>query len=688
MLKGQLDKAIKDYQQVVALEPKEIRYRQKLAELLVRDSRKEEAIAQYEDIGKHYAENSHFLKAIAVYKQIQRISPENLDITLKIASLNHKQGLIGNAFAEYGQVVAEYEKLGALREAVKVLEQMLVLDGEHPATRMKHAELLFATGDKQGSQGAFTSLLASLKTRGDKAAVQQISQRMAELFPGAALEEPPDRSAGQLPAAKLDEGLAVPPAFGEPNGTEGIPGIVSEPDPFANQGPAIEMAVTFGGESEAPSAFFEPPAPPAEPPAVAEGVPAIAAFPWEEEIELDLDDESAVSSAPMAEAPADLPLSLDFGEEATPEAAASEPSTVMELSLPDFSSDSPFGEVDLPEELPAPQEPASAFGEELPSAFGEPAAGGQEAPSLFEPFTPETPAAEAELPELSLDDSLGGAELELDLELPGEGEAFGDAGWPQEESSEAEAAAEQAAAMEVAEEVELSPFGELELGELESVELPVPASSLDAAESLEPLEAVESLEAAQSLESLESVQSPESLEAVESLEGAGPLEPVETEAAEEPVVRDWSGIYPQAAGGVPLDLGDLESHYDLGVGYKEMGMYNQAIKEFEVAAANPQRRLDCLTLQAVCRREKGEFDQAQDLLERGLSLTVLNRAERITLCYELAFLLETTGEIDRAVELYREVQSTNPTFHDVALRLFALTGEELLDVIDLDLEEA
>jgi len=36
VLKGQIDKAIKDYQQVVVLDPKEIRHRQRLAELLVR----------------------------------------------------------------------------------------------------------------------------------------------------------------------------------------------------------------------------------------------------------------------------------------------------------------------------------------------------------------------------------------------------------------------------------------------------------------------------------------------------------------------------------------------------------------------------------------------------------------------------------------------------------------------------
>jgi len=46
--KGQLDRAIKEYEQIVALESGDIRLRQKLAELLVRVNRKEEAIAEYE----------------------------------------------------------------------------------------------------------------------------------------------------------------------------------------------------------------------------------------------------------------------------------------------------------------------------------------------------------------------------------------------------------------------------------------------------------------------------------------------------------------------------------------------------------------------------------------------------------------------------------------------------------------
>ena len=136
-----------------------------------------------------------------------------------------------------------------------------------------------------------------------------------------------------------------------------------------------------------------------------------------------------------------------------------------------------------------------------------------------------------------------------------------------------------------------------------------------------------------------------------------------------------------------MDPDELESHYDLGIAYKEMGLYGDAIKEFAVAAGNHRRRLDCLTLQAICFREKGEVKNAENLLQRGLSLEVLSEAERMSLRYELAFLLEAAGALDEAIGLYREVHSVNPAFHDVARRLSTLAGEEPLDIIELELEE-
>ena len=152
------------------------------------------------------------------------------------------------------------------------------------------------------------------------------------------------------------------------------------------------------------------------------------------------------------------------------------------------------------------------------------------------------------------------------------------------------------------------------------------------------------------------------------------------ESAGQPL-RDWDEIYPgpEGADQPELDIEELESHYDLGIGYKEMGMYNGAIKEFDIAARNPQRRVDCLTLQAICHREKGDPARAEELLRLGLSLDVLSRDERL--------LLESTGGVDEAIGLYREVSRANPGFHDVSRRLSTLSGEECLDIIELELEE-
>src|SRR6266545_1916024 len=94
ILKGQLDRAIKDYEQIVAADPKEIRHRQKLAELLARCNRKDDSVREYQTIAKYYDDNGFFLKAIAVYKQLQKLDSSNIEISFILAALNEKQGLV------------------------------------------------------------------------------------------------------------------------------------------------------------------------------------------------------------------------------------------------------------------------------------------------------------------------------------------------------------------------------------------------------------------------------------------------------------------------------------------------------------------------------------------------------------------------------------------------------------------
>jgi len=624
VLKGQLDRAIKDYQQVVAMEPNEVRYRQRLAELLVRDRRKEEAIAQYEDIGKHYAENSYFLKAIAIYKQIQRLSPGNNATSLTIASLNHQQGLIGNALAEYGQVVAQLEKEGAQKEALKVVEKMLGVDAEHVATRLKHAELLFATGAADDSRQAFTTLLSSLQARGHAADAdaEAVSARMRELFPG----EPASAAAVAKPA----DGSLAPGGFGAAEDVPGVADTLSAPWETDVPTPPENVVGEAQGDMELPDAFSHPFAGEQAPAAVTDlpdpfaappepetaGHPAAAAAApgsaWEEEIELDLDDDFALefTSAPDVgnAAIAAVPEPVAF-QPSAPE-TVDESQTGVDLHL-DFSLELDFDEV---------------------------------AHSLDEEPLDEEPHAAVEL-DPEQESSL---ELGLPQDLPG---AFTETPWSEEG-------------------VEPEEFEEPEEPE-------------------EPEELEEHLEAPEPEEHLEGVELEEPEATLESAEPEAALPWASEEEGEVRAVRGWEEIYPgcDELPGVELDIEELESHYDLGIGYKEMGMYGGAIKEFDVAARNPQRRVGCLTLQAICYREKGESEKAEELLRSGLSLDVLSSEERVCLEYELAVLLEGSGDVEEAISLYREVSRANPGYHDVSRRLSALSGEEPLDIIDLELEE-
>jgi len=649
MLKGQLDKAIKDYQQVVALEPKEIRWRQKLAELLVRDSRKEEAIAQYEDIGKHYAENSYFLKAIAVYKQIQRLSPGDTRIALTVASLNHKQGLIGNAMAEYGQVVAQLEKEGNQQEALKVLEEMLTVDGQHVATRLKHAELLLATGAQDAAYQAFSALRGSLKGS-DPAAAGELAARISQLFPGKP-EREPDQLSAHLPAGAPDAAPASPKerAVGEWEqvaSPKGDASLKQANPPQSGSLPAGAAATLAAEPTELPDPFAAPwqPEPPAPAPAAAAAAGAAAELrlPWEEEIKLDLDDDLPSFGQPEqggVELPLDFSLPLDLEGTAAPSAVPEEVTPAGEPAFGDLAS---FSEDPAQSAVPAEAPATSEVSAGEPPSFGDLSAFAEASPFAGEssPF-----AAASSINDLS---------------------CFGDASPDQAEPQDL-------LPLELEDETPLMEFDLPEVGEL---------FSEGSAKGDEPAEAEQPVAALVEAEQAE-----------EPATEVGQVEVPAAEAAPEPVqrqLRGWEEIFPEAAGSEPaaLDLDELESHYDLGIGYKEMGMYGQAIKELAVAAGNPERRLACLTLQAICLREKGEPDQAQALLELGLELEVLSAEERNSLSYELAHLLEGSGAVDEAIGLYREVMQVDAGFRDVAERLAQLTGEETLEAIELELDEA
>ncbi len=110
---------------------------------------------------------------------------------------------------------------------------------------------------------------------------------------------------------------------------------------------------------------------------------------------------------------------------------------------------------------------------------------------------------------------------------------------------------------------------------------------------------------------------------------------------------------------------DFETHYNLGIAYKEMGLLDDAIDQFDKVVGDPQRRIDCLTLSRVCLVQKGSFDQAVLTFKEGLAYEALKDGERISLYYELGLLYVEWGQPLEALDSFQCVADVDPFFRNV-----------------------
>ena len=137
--------------------------------------------------------------------------------------------------------------------------------------------------------------------------------------------------------------------------------------------------------------------------------------------------------------------------------------------------------------------------------------------------------------------------------------------------------------------------------------------------------------------------------------------------------------------GSEMESSDAQSHFDLGLAFKEMGLYDEAINEFRKASSDSARRIACLIMQGACLRERGEFDTAIKMLN-SLMKPGLSRDDSCAVKYELILAYECAGKTDDAARLLKEIDSANPDFRDVSTRLNAANLENLLDFSDEELK--
>jgi pilus assembly protein FimV len=548
-------------------------------------------------------------RAIDTYKKALEVDPANVAIIDAIADIHRKTGFMGKAQMQYMQSGEQLLKLGRKREALQVLDK---------------AEGLFPNS---------TRLIRRMNSLPDFAPGQPslppppASQAPIALGPppeaivSAAIPLPPPPSMGDLDALiSLEEpgGLPVIPL-------SSLPPAPPAPDPFALP-PDLSGGLTVPGfetthlpEIGAPTAHL--PAFDAPTEQLPELEEALSMAPPE----LDWMDTTAIVPGPEASAPepaTELPSNLipisQRAEFMLPPAA--EALSLDDFQLPEVEAYPPMPAPPVEAYPPMPVAPVAAY------------------PPMPEPETLVTVPAAPESAPSAVSEELESLLSDIDFQL--------DYGSPEEASLEIKQALSQfpdhpelVARLERAEGA-LRKLGHTEKAEKKDDDFENSFFDLTDVLGTSLLDQGEGEEMHDTTNVVEKVQS------VEELFDAF-----------------RSGVEQQ------VNAEDYDTHYNLGIAYKEMMLIDAAIEEFKKAMGDPERTLECCSMLAICEQARGDFDASMTWLNEGINAPGFPPEDAIGLRYDLAELYLQQGHSAMAQDEFRRVYDMDPDYRDVAARI-------------------
>jgi tetratricopeptide (TPR) repeat protein len=127
-----------------------------------------------------------------------------------------------------------------------------------------------------------------------------------------------------------------------------------------------------------------------------------------------------------------------------------------------------------------------------------------------------------------------------------------------------------------------------------------------------------------------------------------------------------------------VEAEDPETHYNLGIAFKEMGLLDEAIGELQkvchaVEVGNSfSQPVQAYTWLAQCLVDKGVPEAAVRWYQKALQLPGLDHTSRCAIYYDLGSAFEASGDKKSALANFMEVYSSNIDFRDVASRIKVL----------------
>jgi tetratricopeptide (TPR) repeat protein len=139
--------------------------------------------------------------------------------------------------------------------------------------------------------------------------------------------------------------------------------------------------------------------------------------------------------------------------------------------------------------------------------------------------------------------------------------------------------------------------------------------------------------------------------------------------------REFHEILEQFKQGIDqnLDSDDYQSRYDLGVAFKEMGLLDEAIAEFQKALRAPEGRLRTSEALGMAFFEKGQYAACETVLRRAVESLDEGDDAKIGLLYWLGRACEAMGKEADAIKSYERAMVVDIRFMDLSQRMQRLS---------------
>ncbi|MCI0470377.1 MAG: tetratricopeptide repeat protein [Candidatus Aminicenantes bacterium] len=134
------------------------------------------------------------------------------------------------------------------------------------------------------------------------------------------------------------------------------------------------------------------------------------------------------------------------------------------------------------------------------------------------------------------------------------------------------------------------------------------------------------------------------------------------------IEKNMIEIFSEFKKGIDEKIGreDYDTRYNLGIAYKEMGLVEEAIHEFQISAKHPEKFFDSAGLLGMCFTEKGMLGEAVNWYEKALQTPERKAEEYLAIKYELAVTLKAKEDYQKARLVIEDIMRTHPGYRNIA----------------------